>query len=71
MLPGLGTLSNSGSMPISAGGGAAGPSTAKGHNSIGGAGTGAVNFGQSSWKSFAAVGVIGVCGLMIWLGSKK
>lgn len=54
MMPGIdGGLTNSGSMPINAGGGAAGPSEAKGTNSIGGIRNGAINFGGSAGQSLA------------------
>ncbi|MFH4589962.1 hypothetical protein [Vibrio alginolyticus] len=54
MIPGIGGgLTNSGSMPISAGGGAAGPSEATGTNSIGGIRNGAINFGGSAGQSLA------------------
>ena len=45
MIPSIGGLSNSGSMPISASGGMAGPSTATARNSIGGIRNGSMNFG--------------------------
>lgn len=54
MIPGIGGgLSAGGSMPISAGGGAAGPSEATGTNSIGGIKNGAINFGGSAGQSLA------------------
>ncbi|WP_080566542.1 hypothetical protein [Vibrio splendidus] len=56
-----GGLTNSGSMPIDAGGGSAGPSTATATNSIGGIRNGSINFGGggSSWLPWVAV-IVGV-----------
>ncbi|MCC2525753.1 hypothetical protein [Vibrio coralliilyticus] len=53
MIPSIGGLSNSGSMPINASGGMAGPSTATVRNSIG-----SINFGggPSSWLSWLVLG---------------
>ncbi len=54
MIPGIGGgLSAGGSMPISAGGGAAGPSEATGTNSIGGVRNGSINFGGSAGQNLA------------------
>lgn len=54
MIPAVsGGLTNSGSMPINAGGGAAGPSEATGTNSIGGIRNGAINFGGSAGQKLA------------------
>ncbi|NVN83231.1 MULTISPECIES: hypothetical protein [unclassified Vibrio] len=66
MIPGIsGGLTNSGSMPIDAGGGSAGPSEATGTNSIGGIRNGSINFGggPSSWLPWVAV----IVGVMMWL----
>ncbi|MBJ2144822.1 hypothetical protein JC606_00270 [Vibrio sp. IB15] len=62
MIPDLsGGLTNSGSMPIDAGGGSAGPSEATATNSIGGIRNGSINFGggASSWLPWVAV-IVGV-----------
>lgn len=67
MIPGLpGGLTNSGSMPISASGGMAGPSGASGKNTIGGIRNGSINFGggASSWLPWVALTVVG--GLLVW-----
>ncbi|QFT37627.1 MULTISPECIES: hypothetical protein [Vibrio] len=65
MIPSIGGLSNSGSMPISASGGMAGPSTATARNSIGGIRNGSINFGggPSSWLPWAVLGT----GAVLWL----
>lgn len=64
MIPSIGGLSNSGSMPISASGGTAGPSTATAHNSIGGIRNGSINFGggPSSWLPWLVLGT----GAVLW-----
>ncbi|ERB66553.1 hypothetical protein [Vibrio coralliilyticus] len=67
MIPGLpGGLTNSGSMPISASGGMAGPSGASGKNTIGGIRNGSINFGggTASWLPWVALTVVG--GLLVW-----
>lgn len=48
MIPSIGELANSGSMPISASGGQAGPSSATSHASFGGIKNGSINFGHNS-----------------------
>ncbi|MCC2525521.1 hypothetical protein [Vibrio coralliilyticus] len=65
MIPSIGGLSNSGSMPISASGGMAGPSTATARNSIGGIRNGSINFGggPSSWLPWVVLGT----GVVLWL----
>lgn len=68
MLSELGSLTNSGTMPIDAGGGAAAPSAVRGENRIGGATNGNIQFAQSPWKILTAVGVVGA---LIWWGTKK
>ncbi len=68
MLGTLGALTNSGSMPINAGGGSAGPSSAKASNNVGGSATGSVSFGQSPVNSFA---LLGFAAVVIWLVVKK
>ncbi|SHO55125.1 hypothetical protein [Vibrio quintilis] len=69
MIPSIGGgLTNSGSMPISAAGGAAGPSTAKGQNDIGGIKNGSINFGggSSSWLPWLAVAAVAI----VWVVKK-
>ncbi|EFP97440.1 hypothetical protein [Vibrio caribbeanicus] len=69
MIPDIGGgLTNSGSMPINAGGGSAGPSKATGTNSIGGIRNGAITFGggASSWLPWVVLGV----GAVVWLMKK-
>ncbi len=68
MLGTLGALTNSGSMPINAGGGSAGPSSAQARNSIGGSATGNVSFGSTPVNSLA---MLGLAGLVIWLVVRK
>ena len=65
MIPSIGGLSNSGSMPISASGGMAGPSTATARHSLGGIRNGAINFagGPSSWLPWVVLGT----GAVLWL----
>ncbi|WP_154124793.1 hypothetical protein [Grimontia hollisae] len=68
MIPGIGGgLSAGGSMPISAGGGAAGPSQASGSN-IGGIKNGAINFGTTGLMSVMPWVVVGV---IAWVVLKK
>ncbi|WP_337969034.1 hypothetical protein [Vibrio pectenicida] len=66
-------LTNSGSMPISAGGGAAGPSQADARNSIGGIRNGAINFGGSAWQSLASNAPLILLGIgaVIWAVKRK
>ncbi|ARC92156.1 hypothetical protein F0224_07720 [Vibrio coralliilyticus] len=68
MIPGIsGGLTNSGSMPINASGGHAGPSSATARNSFGGIRNGSINFGGggvSSWLPWVALTVVG--GLLVW-----
>ncbi|OLQ70315.1 hypothetical protein BIT28_16450 [Photobacterium proteolyticum] len=69
MIPSFGGgLTNSGSMPISASGGQAGPSTAKANNSFGGIRNGSINFGggPSSWLPWVVLAL----GAAIWLMKK-
>lgn len=69
MIPGIGGgLSAGGSMPISAGGGAAGPSEATGSNNIGGIKNGAINFGSTGLMSVMPWVVVGV---IAWVVLKK
>ncbi|MGF1859891.1 hypothetical protein [Photobacterium profundum] len=69
MIPGIGGgLSAGGSMPISAGGGAAGPSEATGTNSIGGIKNGAINFGGGPLQNMPFI-VLAIA--MAWMVFKK
>ncbi|MCG9680460.1 hypothetical protein [Vibrio sp. Isolate24] len=65
MIPSIGGLRNSGSMPINASGGMAGPSNAIARNSIGGIRNGSINFGggPSSWLPWVVLGT----GAVLWL----
>ncbi|CAM3708679.1 hypothetical protein VA7868_02931 [Vibrio aerogenes CECT 7868] len=70
MIPSFGGgLTNSGSMPISASGGTAGPSSAKGQNDIGGIKNGSINFGSNgpgTWLPWIVVAV----GVTWWVMKK-
>lgn len=67
MLPGLGTLTNSGSMPINAGGGAAGPSSATANNKSG-FNIGAINMGGGGLGNWLPV-VMAIA--VVWFLMKK
>lgn len=69
MIPDVGGLSNSGSMPISAGGGAAGDATASNQASFGGIKQGAVNMGGGGIST--SVILIAVVGVIAFLMVKK
>ncbi|MEH0690142.1 hypothetical protein [Vibrio bivalvicida] len=73
MIPAIGGgLSAGGSMPISAGGGSAGPSEATATNSIGGIRNGAINFGGSGWQQLASNLPLIVLGLgVVWAVTRK
>lgn len=73
MIPAVGgALTNSGSMPINAGGGASGPSEANGTNSIGGIRNGSINFGGSGWQKLASNLPLIVFGLCVaWAVTRK
>lgn len=64
MLGTLGTLTNSGSMPIDAGGGAAAPSTAN-SSANNGFTVGSINMGSSSNKTLLIVGLTGIVALYL------
>lgn len=65
MIPSLGDLTNSGSMPISANGGQAGPSNAVSKASYGGIKSAAINFNGPShsivWVALAIGGTWWLC----------
>lgn len=68
-----GGLSAGGSMPISAGGGSAGPSEANGTNSIGGIRNGSINFGSGGWNNLTSnlpLIILGI-GVVIWAVKNK
>ncbi|PSW06267.1 hypothetical protein [Photobacterium lipolyticum] len=67
MIPGIGELANSGSMPIDAGGGAAGPSTATSESNMGFR-VGAINMGGSSLSNWLPV-LLAL--LVVWFLIKK
>ncbi|WP_299695614.1 hypothetical protein [uncultured Vibrio sp.] len=69
MIPGIGGgLSAGGSMPINAGGGAAGPSGVSGTTNVGGISNGSINFGGSTTQTLPWVLlVLGIA----WVAFKK
>lgn len=73
MIPGIGGgLSAGGSMPISAGGGAAGPSEATGTNSIGGVRNGSINFGGSAGQNLAQnLPMVLLAAVIAWVAFKQ
>ncbi|NOH31385.1 hypothetical protein [Vibrio mediterranei] len=70
MIPGIGSLTNSGSMPIDMGGGHAGPSTAKSSDALGGINNGAIFMGGQG-PSFVTIALM-VCaaGALVWSMTK-
>lgn len=70
MIPGIsGGLTNSGTMPIDAGGGASGDSTATSNSSFGGIKQGAINMGGGGFSS--QLPLIVLAGVLLFLVVKK
>lgn len=70
MIPGIGgALTNSGSMPISAGGGAAGDSTSESNSSFGGIKQGSINMGGGGLT--AQLPMIAVVCVLLFVMVKK